>query len=335
MGALEDEPPQFGGGGFAGIGILRGTGHAINGGMARGEVQLQIAHISHAQRVRQSVGKLGEPLGHLLGAFEEELARRKTEAIGIGNQLARADAAENVVRFDVIGVEVVDVVAGDARHAQAIGQVGQLRVDHSLFGQVVILQFEEEAIRPEDFQIGLGDLLGFFAILTDQGLWNLAAQAGAGAKQAVGELSQDRLVDSGSIVEPLQIGDAHQAKQVAVALQILGQQQEMVAGLLHAATFLDPPIARGHVDLTADDRLDAGSDGGGVELDGPEHVAVVGQRHGGHVHLLGSLHQIVDARRPIEQAVVRMNVQVDETRVIHRRGDSVAPDAVGSFPCAS
>ena len=68
----------------------------------------------------------------------------------------------------------------------------------------------------------------------------------------------------------------------------------------------------GDVDLAADDRLDPGFLAGLVEVDRAVHDAVVGDGQGGHLELGRSLHERVDAARPIEQRELGVVVQVDE-----------------------
>ncbi len=83
--------------------------------------------------------------------------------------------------------------------------------------------------------------------------------------------------------------------------------------------FLDPAdefavvaAAGRDVCLVAHDRLDARLLGRSVELDGPEHVPVVGHRHGGHSVLGGGLDQFGDSTRPVEERIVAVDVQVHE-----------------------
>ena len=51
---------------------------------------------------------------------------------------------------------------------------------------------------------------------------------------------------------------------------------------------------------------------GVVEGDGPEHVAVVGDGHRLHAEAHALLDQLVDAAGAVEQAVLGVQVQVDE-----------------------
>ena len=57
--------------------------------------------------------------------------------------------------------------------------------------------------------------------------------------------------------------------------------------------------------------------GGVVEGHRGEHVAVVGDGHGLHAHAGRLLHELVDVAGPVQQAVLGVEVQVDELRHSH------------------
>ena len=72
------------------------------------------------------------------------------------------------------------------------------------------------------------------------------------------------------------------------------------------------PRAGGYVEFATDQRLEVGGFGGIKKLDGAEHVAVVGQRDGGLAQLGRAFHQPVDFAGSVQQAVVGVDVEVDE-----------------------
>src|SRR5262249_50185196 len=55
-----------------------------------------------------------------------------------------------------------------------------------------------------------------------------------------------------------------------------------------------------------------------VEVDRPEEVAVVGERDRGEPELLRRVDQLVELGGAVEEAVLRMDVQMDELGVLHR-----------------
>lgn len=70
--------------------------------------------------------------------------------------------------------------------------------------------------------------------------------------------------------------------------------------------------AGGHIDLAADDGLDARLLGRFVELDAAVHDAVVGDGDGVLTALLDTVHKLVDAAGTVQKAVFGMDVKMDE-----------------------
>ena len=72
-----------------------------------------------------------------------------------------------------------------------------------------------------------------------------------------------------------------------------------------------------HVDLAAENRLDAAGAGVVVEDHRGEHVAVLGDRERRHVELDRFVQQFVDAACAVEERELGVQVQVDEVRHSH------------------
>ncbi len=67
-----------------------------------------------------------------------------------------------------------------------------------------------------------------------------------------------------------------------------------------------------HVGFQPDDGLDADLLRSVVKLDHTEHGAVVGDGEGGHVHLFGTLDQLLDITEAVEEGVFGVDVEVGE-----------------------
>ena len=82
--------------------------------------------------------------------------------------------------------------------------------------------------------------------------------------------------------------------------------------------------AAGDVGLAAEDRLDALLVGLLVEFDGAEHVAVVGDRQGGHFVLLGQVDDGIETAGTVKERVLAMGMQM---HVIYEvaHGINIAP----------
>ena len=121
--------------------------------------------------------------------------------------------------------------------------------------------------------------------------------------------AQQLLVHPRVVVETFRVCLADQEDQVAVTLRVPGQQDQVVV-------LSDGPIAAAlatrHVDLAAQDRLDAGPLGPLVEVDRAERVAVIGDGHGLHAHFQKPGKKPIQPDGAVEQAVLSVEVQVGE-----------------------
>ncbi len=66
------------------------------------------------------------------------------------------------------------------------------------------------------------------------------------------------------------------------------------------------------VDLAPEDGLHPLLFAGFVVLDGPEHVAMIGERDRAHPLVLGPGDEVLDPERAVEQRVLRVNVEMNE-----------------------
>ena len=83
----------------------------------------------------------------------------------------------------------------------------------------------------------------------------------------------------------------------------------MVILLVFAGLFVIQAAGR-HVGFHADNRLDVLGSGGFVELDGAAESAVVGHGHGRHAAVFDMLDQLGNFSKSVQQAVLRVVVQV-------------------------
>ena len=116
-------------------------------------------------------------------------------------------------------------------------------------------------------------------------------------------------IDAGLVIEAVEVGGGDEVDEVAVALLVFAEEDEVVVAVGIGAGLV---ALLGDVDLAADDGVDAGGLGGVIELDGAEEIAVVGHGDGGHFLLDRDLHELVDIAGAVEQGVVGVAVEVDE-----------------------
>ena len=123
-------------------------------------------------------------------------------------------------------------------------------------------------------------------------------------------------VRPGLVVKALQVGVAHQLEEVLVTLDVAGQEPQVEdAPALVAAALLLEAGALGKVELAPDEGLDAPALGRRVEVDGAKQVAMVRERKGAHPELARPFGQLVDPAGPVQQAVVRVDMEMDEVLV--------------------
>ncbi len=77
------------------------------------------------------------------------------------------------------------------------------------------------------------------------------------------------------------------------------------------------PAAFGDIDFATDDGLDVALAGFVEEIRGGEEISVVGDGHGGHLLAGRFIQKLGGLASPVEQAVIRMNVKMNELRLAH------------------
>jgi len=89
-------------------------------------------------------------------------------------------------------------------------------------------------------------------------------------------LGQQLPVDTGAIVEPIDVGRGHELEQVLIARHVGGQQNQVMRAVIEPGLFLKQASAR-LIDLTAKDRLYACCLRGVMKSNRAVHLPMVGQ----------------------------------------------------------
>ena len=217
----------------------------------------------------------------------------------------------------VVLVGVVQVVGGEQRCAEVVGDLQKLGVAVVLGADAVVLQLDVQRVAPEDVLQAAGPAPGLVVVAGEQGLLHHAAEAPGGGHEALGVVGEHLPVHPGLVVVALEECPAGQLEQVAIAGVAVGEQGQVVvelpAALAVVAGVVDlgilGPVTVGalvaalerHVGLGADDRLDVVRLAGPVEVEDPVHVAVVGDAQRGLAVGGRGSHHFVDACRPVKQ----------------------------------
>ena len=282
------------------------------------EVERQVAPLGDRQRVAARLGEVGEDARHLLGRLDVELLRREAEAARVLKVRAGLDAEEGFVGPGMTSLEIVRVVRADHRRADGAGDPERLGHDPRLLVEPVGLDLHEVVVLAEDLLIPAGGLSGPQRIGGAQESRDLGVQAPGEDEQPVGMLREELPIHAGLVIEPLQVRLRHELDEVLVARAIPYEDREVVGPLIAAVlrAALAPAPGR-HVELAAEDRLDAGLLGGEIEIDRAEEVAVVGERDRRKLELLRLRDELLELGGAIEQAVLGMDVQMDELAMLH------------------
>src|SRR5262249_5746534 len=248
-----------------------------------------------------------------------ELRCREAEAVRILQIRAGLDAEQRLVSATVAGLQVVRVVGADDWRPDGRGDAERLGHDPCLLVDPVGLDLHEVVVLAEDLLVPAGGVERPQRVTGAQEPRDLGVEAPGQDEQPVGVLGQELAIDARLVVEALQVRLRHELDEVLVARPVPYEDREVVGSLI-AAVLRAPLLAapRRHVELAAEDWLDAGLLRGEGGVDRSEEVAVVGERNGGEPELLRLVDQLVELGGTVEQAVLGVDVQMDELGVLHR-----------------
>ena len=273
------------------------------------ELELHVAQLGDLHGVLQGLRVIGEEGGHLRLGLHVELLGLELHPVWVIHRLAHLDAHEDVLHLRVLFPQIVGVVGGHQGDARLLVQPDQPPVHLALDRDAVVLELQIVAIRAEQFPHLQGNLFGLVIVPCSQQLGHLAPQAGGAGDQAAAVLPQQVQVDAGLDVKALQERLRDHVGEIAVALLIPAQQDQVVEGGVELVDLLEPgPAPWGHIDLTADDGLDARLLAGLVEIHHPVHDPVVCDSHRVLSDLPDPLHQLLDAAGAIQKGEFRMQM---------------------------
>ena len=254
-------------------------------------IELDVAALGDVEGAGKGAGNFAEEPLHFGLRFDVELLRGELHAIRIRHGFAGLDAEHDFVRAGIVLAEVVRIVGGDERDAGVGGEAVEERVDYFVLVELVVLHFEEEVVLAEDVCVLVGEAAGVFVFIGDQGFVDVAAEAGGEGDDAFGVRGQQVLVDAGFVIEAVEVAGGDEVDQVAVAVLVFAEQNEVVIAVGFRANLV--ALLR-DVDFAADDGVDAFVFGCVVEFDGAEEVAVVGHGDGGHFLFDDQVHELGD-----------------------------------------
>ncbi|MNI27398.1 hypothetical protein D3C73_811330 [compost metagenome] len=243
-------------------------------------------------------------------------------AVFLAGEGAVGDAQQSIVRLRLRGLGVIDVVGRHQGDVAGVGPFDQPALGLNLAGQAVALQFDVETVAEHPLHLGQGGGGLRRLLLHEQGVDRTVGTAGQ-QDQSLGlfhNLSPGhaRLVHLAGV----EVGGRRQGAQVEPALLVLGDQ--------HDCRRLGPARRRPPADVehrqgAADDRLNARVLGRLAELQRPEQVGPIGDRHGRHPRLGGHLADLAGLDRPLQQGIGAADPQMDKALTVHPIRQSKTP----------
>ena len=95
----------------------------------------------------------------------------------------------------------------------------------------MILHLQEEVVASEDIGVAEREALGVVVLIGEDGLRNVAAQAGGHGNEPLGVLVEQIHVDARLVIEAVEIGGRDQLNKVAIAVLVFAQQHQVVVAV--------------------------------------------------------------------------------------------------------
>ena len=267
-----------------------------------------------------------EQSGHLLLALQV-LLLGVVKARLLVDLLTGVQTDKMVVRRAVLLVHKVDIIRGHNLDSRLGGEP-----EYSFIADLLLLvnipresrnlglveHHLKVVVVSEDPLVPLYRLSRLVHLSGDDVLGDLAGKAGGAADQILVVLLDDLVGDPRlAVIETFDVTLRHDLHQVFVAVEVLGQQDEVIIGFVLAVLDLRVVVAC-HIDLAPDDRLDLEMPGSLVhmlaceleELLDTVHVAVIRDGQGRHPHLLGPVEQGRDGGESVKNRILRVDVKV-------------------------
>ena len=288
--------------------------HPIRGFVVRNlgvaELEIKIALICDDLGVGASLRHHGEQVVHLIRRLDVEFVGLELHFVGVLHGLAGLDAKQDALHLGIVPAQIVSIVRsrhGDARFPRQLDELGQN--DGVLF-KAVVLQFNVVIALAEQVTVPQRRRLGALIVTCEDSLRDLACKARRQADQALMVLLQQLFVHTGLGVKAFGKGRRDHFDQVFVARFVFAQQDQVIVAV--DLVDLIETGAGGNVDFAPDDGLDARLFGCLIKLHAAVHHAVVGAGNGGLAALLHPIHQLIDAACAVQQAVFRMDMEVNK-----------------------
>ena len=211
-------------------------------------------------------------------------------------------------------IQVVSIIGRNQRQSHPIRQID--RHVHALLLNVeaCVLDFHVVPVT-EHFGIPRAQPLGFLVFSRQQQLRQFPGGTAGKQDQPFAVLLQDFFVDTGAVVKPFQERGGREFHQILKPNGIHGQQCQVITRFFDStgSRFVESGTGS-DIGFQSENRIDAGSAAFIVEFQRSVEIAVVGDGECVHPRPLHLFHNLIDPIGSIQQAVMRMAMQMCERR---------------------
>ena len=212
------------------------------------------------------------------------------------------------MRLRVLFINIMAVICANQRNPCFSAHPHQRLIHNFLLPNPMILQFQKVIALPENIEIFQRDLLRLLIGYIQNISGHLPCQTCARCNNAPAVFPQKLLIHARLIIKPFGKAIGNQLNQIMVALIIFCQKHQMI--IAAALALLCEARALRHINLTAENRLDAGLQCRLVKFHRTIHRTVVGDGNAVHPQLLYPLHKLLYLSRAVQKAVFRMNMKM-------------------------
>ena len=251
-----------------------------------------------------------EQCPHLFLRLHIVLAALVTHTVLIRHLLAGLDTQQNVVSCRILCQNVMNIVGCHQIHGKLPAHAHQALVYHFLGGNSVVLQLQKEVAFSKDLFIMPCRPAGLLVHAPGQIALHLARQAGTEGNDALMVGFQHLIIHTGLIIKAVHKSLGHDFHKVVVSGIIFRQQNQMIVAVLAIGVFPFKAGTGRHINLAADDGLDAHFPCRTVKVNDAIHNAMVGDGHAVHAKLFGPRRQLFDLTGTVQQTVLCMDVQM-------------------------
>lgn len=138
--------------------------YLILGKYGPGKIDFQVALFCNPQGIRQGLGNFPEGFRHLFLTFHVELIGVKAHPILFPSLSVGSYAEQDILGTCIGPIEIMDVVGCNQGDARFLRYTNQLFIDGLLFGNTVVLHFEEKVFFSKQLTVVVRLLLRLFGL---------------------------------------------------------------------------------------------------------------------------------------------------------------------------